>query len=60
MTGVFFKKALYEVKVFVSTYVLIYFGRLRLEYTMETNFITLQTVDPEIRPFLIFDKTVCE
>ena len=60
MTGVFFKKALYEVKVFVSTYVLIYFGRLRLEYTMETNFITLQTVDPEIRPVLIFDKTVCE
>ena len=60
MTGVLFKKALYEVKVLVNTYVLIYFGRLRLEYTMETNFITLQTVDPEIRPFLIFDKTVCE
>ena len=38
----------------VSTFALIYFGRLSLRHTVKTNFITLQIVDPEVCLFLIF------
>ena len=38
----------------VSALVLIYFSRLRIVHTIKTNFITLQTVDPEIYSIFIF------
>ena len=42
----------------VSTLVSIYFGRLPHGYTMKTNFIPFETVDPEICSILIFYKRV--
>ena len=38
----------------VSSLVLKYLGRLRLGYTTKTNFMTFQTVEPEIYWILIF------
>ena len=54
----FCKKALY--KVIASDQHLSFntFGRLRLRHTIKTNFITFQTVDPEICLILIFCKRV--
>ena len=42
----------------VTILVLIYFGRPQLGYTIKANFITFQTVDPDICPVLIFYKRV--
>ena len=40
----------------VRTIVLLNFGRFRLGLTIQTIFITFQTVDPEICSILIFMK----
>ena len=42
----------------VSTLVLIYLDRRRLELTIKTNFITFQTDDPDIFSILVFYKRV--
>ena len=51
---IFLKKLHIQEKQVVCTLVLIYFGRPRLGHTIKTNFITFQTVDPEICPISIF------
>ena len=42
----------------ISTLVLIYLGRPRLEHTVKTNFITIHTIDPDICSILILYKKV--
>ena len=42
----------------VSTLLLIYFGKPRLEHTIKTNFITFQTDAPEVCSILTFYKSL--
>ena len=44
----FFKKALYESRKVVSTFVLTYFGSPRFGHATEANCIKFQAVDPQI------------
>ena len=46
-------------KQVVSTLVLIYVGKPRPEYMIKTNFITINTVNPERYSILTFYKSVC-
>ena len=56
----FFKKKIISTKKqVVSMLVSTYFGNPRLGYTIKTNCIKIQTVDPEIWSILIFEKRVC-
>ena len=55
----FFKKKHYVRSMqMVSTLLLIYFGKPRLEHTIKTNFITFQTDDLEVCSILIFYKSL--
>ena len=46
------------VKQVVSTLVLIYFARPRIWHTVKTNFIKVQTVDPEICSISILERSL--
>ena len=54
----FYKKTYVRPQQVVSTLVLIYFGRAPLGHLIKTNFITFQTVDPDIFSIFILYKKV--
>ena len=52
----FFKKALYESRKVVSTFVLTYFGSPRFGHATEANCIKFQAVDPRYAQFRFLRK----